>query len=90
MAHDEIYFTDYARRRMFERRIGVAEIVQVLHDDDVIEDYGDGRYLVLGWVGHQALHVVADDDALARVTTVVTVYQPDLESWKAGYRERKR
>jgi len=46
MAFDDIYFSDYARKRMFERRMSVAEVHQVLKDDDQLDDYGDGRYLV--------------------------------------------
>ncbi|MBI3950054.1 MAG: DUF4258 domain-containing protein [Acidobacteria bacterium] len=90
MAFDDVYFSDYARKRMFERRISVAEVRQVLADDDRLEDYSDGRYLVLGWVGIRAIHVAAEDDILAQVTTVVTVYEPDLRKWKPGFRQRKR
>jgi hypothetical protein len=89
MAYDEIFFSDYARKRMFERWVEVAEVVEVLRGEDVIEDYGDGRFLVLGWVGSRALHVVAEDDPLAQTTTVVTVYEPEIGSWKSGYRERR-
>lgn len=90
MAYDEIFFSDYARKRMFERRVRVADVVEVLRGEDVIEDYGDGRYVVLGWIGSRALHIVTEDDALAQTTTVVTVYEPDSANWKSGYRERKR
>ena len=90
MAYTQIFFSDYARKRMFERRVRVAEVVDVLRGEDVIEDYGDGRYVVLGWIGSRALHVVAEDDAIAQTTTVVTVYEPDSANWKSGYRERKR
>ena len=89
MAHDEILFSDYARRRMFERRMRVADVVKALRGDDVIEDYGDGRYLVFGRSDQRAIHVVAEDDVLAHVTTVVTVYEPDSGNWKSGYPERK-
>jgi hypothetical protein len=90
MAYTQIFFSDYARKRMFERRVHVAEVVAVLRGEDVVEDYGDGRYVVLGWIGSRALHVVAEDDAIAQATTVVTVYEPDSANWKSGYRERKR
>jgi hypothetical protein len=90
MAYDEIVFSDYARKRMFERRVRVAEVAEVLRGDNVIEDYEDGRYLVLGWAGTRALHVVAEDDPLAQTTTVVTVYEPDPALWKSGWRERRR
>lgn len=90
MAFDEIFFSSYARRRMFERRVRVAEVLEVLRGEDVTEDYGDGRYLTLGWVDARALHVVAEDDPVARTTAVVTVYEPDSALWKAGYRERTR
>ena len=90
MASDTIFFSNYARRRMFERRVKVEEVLEVLRGQDVIEDYGDGRYLTLGWVEGRVLHVVAEDDPVARTTTVVTVYEPDPALWSAGYRERTR
>ena len=90
MANDEIFFSDYARKRMFERRVRVADVVDVLRGEDVVEDYGDGRYVVLGWIGNRVLHVVAEDDPIARTTIVVTVYEPDSTNWKSGYRKRKR
>jgi hypothetical protein len=40
MAYDQIFFSDYARKRIFERRVRVAEVVAVLRGEDVIEDYG--------------------------------------------------
>ncbi len=42
MAYNQVFFSDYARKRMFERRMRVAEVVDVLRGEDVIEDYGDG------------------------------------------------
>ena len=90
MAYPLLFFSDYARKRMFERGVRVAEVLAVLRGEDVIEDYGDGRYLVLGWIASRALHVVAEDDPIAQATTVVTVYEPDPEYWSPGCRERKR
>lgn len=90
MAYPLIFFSDYARKRMFERRMRVPDVVAVLRGEDVIEDYGDGRYLVLGWIGSRVLHVVGEDDPVAQTTTVVTVYEPDSASWSSGYRERRR
>jgi hypothetical protein len=74
---------------MFERKIAVKAVLETLAGSDILEDYADGRYLTLGWIGGKALHVVAEDDILARTSTIVTVYEPDPGLWRPGFRERK-
>ena len=78
---------------MIERGILVTEVRNVLEDGELIEEYKTDtppRYLMLGWSGTRPIHVVGEDDPIAGETTIVTAYEPDLERWKAGFRERRR
>ncbi|HEY6230864.1 MAG TPA: DUF4258 domain-containing protein [Pyrinomonadaceae bacterium] len=89
----KIVYPPYVLKRMIERGITVAEVRGVLEDGELIEEYNADippRYLMLGWHGTRPIHVVAEDDPVARETIVVTAYEPDLDRWKAGFRERRK
>ena len=78
---------------MFERGIGVAEVVEILDTGETIARYeGDRPYasrLVLGWSGGRPLHIVAADVAKDQITVVITVYQPDSNLWTPDFRSRR-
>jgi hypothetical protein len=89
----KIIYPPYVLKRMIERGITVAEVRDVLEKGEVIEEYKADippRYLMLGWSQKRPLHVVGEDDPVAGETVVVTAYEPDLERWKASFRERRR
>jgi hypothetical protein len=78
---------------MIERGITVAEVRDVWENGELIEEYKADlppRYLMLGWSGKRPIHVVGEDDPVADETTIVTAYEPDIERWRAGFRERRR
>ena len=94
MASQQIVFRVHAVRRMISRSVTGADVRRVLEAGDKIETYPDDKpypsYLVLGWIGARPLHVVAADNANAKETIVITVYEPDPACWEAGFRRRKR
>ena len=61
---------------------------------ETIETYPEDKpfpsRLILGWCGSRPVHVVVADDGDAQETIVITVYQPDIEEWEAGFKGRKR
>ncbi|MGO9275065.1 MAG: DUF4258 domain-containing protein [Terriglobia bacterium] len=85
----------HAIKRMFERRISVDQVRQVLGAGEVIEDYpNDVPYpsrLMPGWSGSRPLQVVAADNDTkeGQETIVITVYEPSPGEWEAGFRRRK-
>jgi len=93
MATHKLVFRIHAIKRMFERRISVDQVRQVLVAGEVIEDYSnDVPYpsrLMLGWSGSRPLHVVAADNMEGLETIVITVYEPNLKEWETGFRRRK-
>ena len=96
-----LLFSAHAIRRMFERRVGADEVRQVLQMGDIIATYPDDKpypsCLLLGIVAGRPLHVVVSMsgtiDAEAdfyEECQVITVYSPDPEQWRGGYRTRRR
>jgi hypothetical protein len=89
----KITYPPYVLKRMIERGVTVAEVRDVLKNGEIIEEYKADippRYLMLGWNGKRPIHVVGEDDPLAGETIIVTAYEPDLERWETGFRERRR
>jgi hypothetical protein len=92
MPNEQFVYRVHALRRMFERRVGTADIEDVLARGEVIEDYpGDFPYpsrLMPGWIGSRPLHVVVAEDAEGR-SIVVTVYEPNAANWTVNFRTRR-
>ncbi len=71
-----------------------AEVEQFLDDGDVVEEVEDdeGRTkqvrLLEGW--KRPLHVVEVVDDQQQLVVYVTLYEPDLNRWLRGFRERRR
>ncbi len=88
-----VVFRVHALERMFERGIGVSEVVEILDTGETIALYEDDRAyasrLVLGWSGGRPLHIVAADVAKDQITVVITVYQPDPSLWTHDFRSRR-
>ncbi len=78
---------------MFEREIGVSEVMEILESGEIIAQYDrDWPYpsrLILGWSGERPLHVVAADDPESDITVVITAYYPDPNMWMADFRSRR-
>lgn len=88
-----IVFRVHAIKRMFERQIGVDDVIHVLNSGQIIEAYADDlphpSCLMLGWCGERPLHVVAARNEDDGETIVVTVYEPDGNLWESNFTRRK-
>jgi len=77
-----IIFSAHARVRMFERGISSEDILHILTDGEIIEEYEDDTpcpsFLMLGYLRGIAHHVVVG--CCADHIKIITVYHPD-ESW---------
>jgi len=93
MTNQPIIFRIHAVQRMFERRIPVENVRQVLQSGEMIEDYSeempDPGGLLSAKRGHRPLHVVLAENTKEGERVVITVYEPDPAQWKAGFRSRK-
>jgi hypothetical protein len=93
MAPRLIVFRIHAVQRMFERRIGVETVRQVLESGEMIEDYSEEMPapggLMSGKRSRRPLHVVMAENTAENELVVITVYEPDPAQWKPGFTERK-
>jgi hypothetical protein len=87
-----VLFSGHAAQRMFERQIGIDDVLQITRTGESIAEWhekdGGPYHLLLGFPKGRALHVVL---ALRVDGTchVVTVYEPDSKSWTADFRRRR-
>ncbi|HMB25175.1 MAG TPA: DUF4258 domain-containing protein [Anaerolineales bacterium] len=93
MNNPETFFRVHAVQRMFERRISVRSVVQVLQFGEVIEDYSaempePGR-LIMGFRGRRPFHVVASESPETNEITIVTAYIPDPDKWNKSFKVRR-
>jgi hypothetical protein len=84
----------HAVQRMFERKISVENVRQVLQSGEMIEDYSEDMPapggLMLGKHGQRPLHVVMAENTKEDGLVVITVYEPDPSQWKAQFKGRKK
>jgi len=90
---NRVTFRIHAIQRMFERQIPARDVLRVLQIGETIEEHADDipypNRLMLGWHGNRPLHAVAVENASEHETILITVYQPDPEQWKPGFKRRK-
>ena len=88
-----LLFRVHAVQRMFERRISVKNVCQVLQSGETIEDYStemhEPAHLKLGFHGKRAFHVVTSEDRERSQIVVITVYIPDPEKWNKNFKSRR-
>ncbi len=89
-----LVFRVHAIQRMFERAITKEDVRQALATGKTIEAYPEDQpypsRLVLGWVGTRPIHVVVADNQVQQETIVITVYEPDVAKWEAGFERRRQ
>lgn len=58
--------------------------------EETTDDHGCPKHVILvtGW--HRPLHVVMVINHEDRMLVYLTVYEPDLDHWNPGFRERRR
>jgi hypothetical protein len=78
---------------MFERRVSVEAVRQVLQSGEMIEDYSEEMPAPGGLIsakrGQRPLHVVMAENIEEYEQVVITVYEPDRGQWQPGFRNRK-
>ena len=79
--HFEI--TVHARERMAERGVSTQDLICLIINGEIIEDYPDDfpypSSLILGYILGYAFHVVAAKGR--NLVKIVTVYRADEEKW---------
>ena len=93
MDFKNVVFSGHAVRRMFEWGIQTDAVLEVLRSGEVIAEYPDDQpfpsYLLLGFAGGSALHVVAALDRGTQTCYVITAYAPDPARWQEDFKTRR-
>jgi hypothetical protein len=93
MSRPSIILRVHAVQRMFERRVPMKKLLEVIKTGETIEDYSSDMpnpsRLILGYQGKRPFHVVTSEDANANETTIVTVYIPDPDKWNKDFKSRR-
>jgi hypothetical protein len=89
----KIFFSGHAIKRMFERSIGRAEVMEVIRSGDIIVEYPDDEpfpsRLMLGLSANRPLHVVVASDDGTGTCYIITAYDPDPALWESDFRTRR-
>ena len=93
MDYSFLEFSTHAIQRMFERKIVVNAVIQVVRKGEVISRYEEDlpypSVLLCGSYEGLPLHVVAATNTESGVVRIITVYIPSPDLWEDGYRMRK-
>ncbi len=73
----------HARERMAERGVSTEELISLIINGDIIEDYSDDfpypSVLILGYISGVPFHVVAAKGL--NLAKIITVYRVEEERW---------
>lgn len=82
--------TVHARERMAERGVSTKDLISLIINGEIIEDYPDDfpypSALIMGYISGDAFHVVVAKGK--NLVKVVTVYREDEDIW-LNHRTRK-
>ena len=89
-----VLWTHHVNMRLGERAITRAMVLQATDRYEIVEAYPDTRflpaYLLLGWAGTDALHVVVAADVEGDTVRIVTAYRPDPAQWEEDLKTRRQ
>ncbi len=89
---ESIAITEHARIRLYERNIGIDDIVNGINTGEIIKQYPDDKplssCLILGFsVKSEYIHIVASCDT--DFIYLITAYFPDPDMWENDFKTRK-
>ncbi|MCD6118179.1 DUF4258 domain-containing protein [bacterium] len=87
-------FKKHAVIRMHQRNIKVDELEHVLLNAEIVEEYLSDKplpsRLILGYTkNNRPLHILYAVDETEKWMWIITVYEPNRNEWKDGYKKRK-
>lgn len=87
---DAFLISTHTRSKMFEKNITTDELIEIIKNDDVIEEYVDDfpcpSYLILGYFKTNPFHIVIG--LCPEEIRIITIYEPDPLKW-IDYKLRK-
>ncbi|MBS1920825.1 MAG: DUF4258 domain-containing protein [Bacteroidetes bacterium] len=83
---------EHSFRRMFEREILPDDVLDVVRNGEIIKEYPEDKpypsFLILKFVNYRPIHVVIAKNAVNDLCFVVTVYEPDPETWSKDFKTK--
>jgi hypothetical protein len=83
----------HALQRMFGRNINEKDILNVLLNGHIIQDYPDDTPYpskpISGTVGNRPIHVLFAENFENNEKIIITVYEPDPLKWNENFLRRK-
>ncbi len=80
--------------RIIERGITREEVIKVIMDGEIIEDYPEDKpfpsCLLLSLTKGKPLHVVVSLDEKENTAYIITVYEPILDKFESDYKTRRK
>ncbi len=90
MQCNKITIGEHAFRRMFEREISPEDVLNSIRGGEVIKEYPDDKpypsYLILSFVKNKPVHVVVAKNDMRNICFVITVYEPDPNTWSKDFK----
>ena len=88
-----VNYSDHAVLQMFKRNIDTLDVERVIAQGEIIKSYLDDKpypsYLILGFCGQKAIHLVIAKNSQNQECVVVTAYIPDPELWEEGFKTKR-
>lgn len=89
----KLIYRQHAIKRMHERCIAEEEVEHAIESGEIIESYPNDTpypsFLILGYAGTKAVHVVYADDIEDSNRIIITVYEPDPNLWCDDLKRRR-
>ena len=93
LSKNRIEWKAHSLKRMLERSISKADVVNVIRTGDIIEEYSNDTpfpsCLVMGAAHNSVLHVVIACDESNEIIFVVTAYWPDTQVFHDDFKTRR-
>lgn len=88
-----IRFSRHAIERMFQRAVTPGAVAKIIANGEIIAMYPDDlphpSALLLGFDADRPVHIVVARNRDSDECTVVTVYQPDSQTWNDDFKSRR-
>jgi hypothetical protein len=89
----DVQYRVHATKRMFQRNVDEEDVLGVLFNGDIIEQYEEDfpfpSLLINGYSGKgRCLHIVVGIDISEKRLYIITVYEPDPKKWTDNFSRR--
>lgn len=89
-----IKYRVHAIKRMFERNISDEDVLYILSNGQVIQEYPDDNpypsKLMVCKIKERFVHVVVAENISEKEKIIITVYEPDPHKWEPDFIKKRK